>query len=692
MNVNEQLLDAICKIADDSVKKAQYDKTIQAQILSCEDATIGKYRCRYQDAIIYAYSNNSDTTFGDGAYVYILVPNGDMSKEKTILGTTKKLGINYISQAQGDEAYNIIGNNCIKIDTNNIYYLDTNNKNYKYKIYEAKEDESENSFFDTTALEQYIRESSSVIVGGMIKTSISPEKQYQGHYGITYNLKFYDSVNNTEVIRSYTIDEDNMVDNPYRLAYKTRQYQIFEIDGPNFIRVQSIQIFNKDFPGANGTTTNELLNVGDIEISNLELCGAVRMSENQVNGVAITFYTPQGTFFTKDSKGQSKTITAQVRVKGKLASAAQDIPFYWGSENVGVSASSPYYNKYLGRGWKCLNDNNVIQYQMQHIDSKFVNDTWIIENKQEDKYYFRGFEIYIYNSQENSYRLKTKEDEILGNEQNFYYAKPSTVEWIPGTDTYILKFEDATAHDNKFKVAIIYDGAVITKTINIENLADSPTLFIESSDGTQFYYDIGHPTLTCKVFSSDGIEQDSENYIYNWAYEDNSGTFSELPETVKNNQEYKQAIYLRDKIKYLISIGERFKNESQEDLANAETAVNNFDLIQRIQENKVYNVQIRNITSFGTFKCSVYDKQNENYLGTTSITLTNKLEGENLYSIVINNGAATFQYNQNGIAPNNKTLVAQQQIQALTFTVYDNLGQPIDENIIANDKNCKIRW
>jgi len=37
-----------------------------------------------------------------GSYVYILVPENDMKKEKTILGTSKKLGINYISQAQGD--------------------------------------------------------------------------------------------------------------------------------------------------------------------------------------------------------------------------------------------------------------------------------------------------------------------------------------------------------------------------------------------------------------------------------------------------------------------------------------------------------------------------------------------------------------------------------------------------------------
>jgi len=50
-----------------------------------------------------------------------------------------------------------------------------------------------------------------------------------------------------------------------------------------------------------------------------------------------------------------------VRVKGKLASAAQNIPFYWGSENVSIGASNPYYNKFLGIGWKCLNDSNIIQ-------------------------------------------------------------------------------------------------------------------------------------------------------------------------------------------------------------------------------------------------------------------------------------------------------------------------------------------
>ena len=96
MSVNQKVLDAIELLATHSVQKAGYDKTIQAQILSCEDPTIGKYRCKYQDSIIYAYTTNADVSLSKGAYVYILVPENDMRKEKTIIGTTDKLGINYV--------------------------------------------------------------------------------------------------------------------------------------------------------------------------------------------------------------------------------------------------------------------------------------------------------------------------------------------------------------------------------------------------------------------------------------------------------------------------------------------------------------------------------------------------------------------------------------------------------------------
>lgn len=632
MSVSEKILDAIELLSTNYIEKAGYDKTIQAQIISCEDATIGKYKCRYQDAIIYAYNNALDIVYNNGSYVYILVPSGDMKKEKTILGTTKKLGINYISQAEGDQAYNFIGNNCITLNDNNIFYLNTINKDYKYVLYEYGRNLNDIEF-DEESLNQYIKNSSSLIIGAIFKTTIPLERQSRGHYGITYHLRFLDNTSNKEVIRSYTIDEDNMVDNPYRLAYKTRQYQIFNIDGDNFIRVESIEIFNKDFPYATGLDTGNRLSSGDIEITNLEFNGAERMLEEEIDGVAISFYTPQGTFFTNSSTSASyKTITAQVKIKGKLASSAQSIPFYWGIENVGISTNSEYYNKYLGKGWKCLNDKNIITSS------------------------------------------QTTENAV--------------VEWVPGKDTYIFNFNMATAKDNKLKVAIVYNNNVITKEINIQNLkSEIPILTIESDSGTKFYYDIGHPTLTCKINN-----EEYSNYKYYWAYEDNSGIFNELSTTTVENNRYASAVTALNNLKTEIANGTKFINAESQNLETLENTIKEFDFIQRVDGNKIYNVQINNITSFNIFKCSVYTNE-DIYLGTTSITLINSLDGENLsYSLVINNGSAVFQYNENGVAPTSKSLDVQQEIQELSFTIYDDSGNPIDSNLLSNTNNCQIQW
>lgn len=90
MNIIEkQICDAIDIIVQKAIAQADYDKTIQATIINCVDATIGKYKVKYQDSFFYAYSNNLETTYSNGSMVYILIPGNDFSRDKTILGTTK---------------------------------------------------------------------------------------------------------------------------------------------------------------------------------------------------------------------------------------------------------------------------------------------------------------------------------------------------------------------------------------------------------------------------------------------------------------------------------------------------------------------------------------------------------------------------------------------------------------------------
>ena len=620
MGVNEKILEAIGICADNIVKKAEYNKTIQAQIMSCQDATIGKYKCKFQDAIFYAYNTNTEVSYINGANVYVLIPSNDMGKEKIILGATKKLGINYISQASDDEAYELVGQNCI--NNNNIYYLDTNYINYTYDIYNYERDKDKNNgIIDVKTLEYNLKHSTSMLVGATIKTNIDTNKQRNGHYGIAYTLRFYDNVYKEQTTRTYVLDEDSMISNPYKLVLNTRQYQVFHIDGENFIRIDAITIFNSDFPEAIlNQPEQKPINSGDIVLSKFELYGANALSEQQINGIAITFYTPQGVFFTNADGDTQKTITAQVRIKGKLASSAQNIPFFWGRENVRIGPKDERYNKYLGRGWECLN-----QYTGQ--------------------------------------------------------------EWVPGNDTFILLRDEAPARNNRLKVAIVYNDNVITKQINIQNyLENAITINIQSDGGTEFHHDIGHPNLTCLLMKNNEIIN-GDNYSYYWSYYSTSEGNQQMPAADYNkiNEDYVADLEKLDNLRAK-ELTEKYKI----DLQNAEQAVQKYDYIQRVQGNKIYNVQIRKIVNFKTFKCSVYN--GNQFLGTGEITLTNKLQSQDLYSLVINNGSVVYQYNENGVAPNNKKLQNPQIIPALTFNLYDDNGKLVDSESLIRSKECQVTW
>jgi len=55
------------------------------------------------------------------------------------------------------------------------------------------------------------------------------------------------------------------------------------------------------------------------------------MTETELNGIAISFLTPEGTsFIGVTGEKNYKTITAQIRVKGKLLTSTSNLPFFWG--------------------------------------------------------------------------------------------------------------------------------------------------------------------------------------------------------------------------------------------------------------------------------------------------------------------------------------------------------------------------
>lgn len=168
---------------------------------------------------------------------------------------------------------------------------------------------------------------------------------------------------------------------------------------------------------------------------------------------------------------------------------------------------------------------------------------------------------------------------------------------------------------------------------------------------------------------------------------DNNGNFTSLPETRNENTEYNNAAAGLRNLQARIQAQTAMPAASQSQLDSYQSIIDDYNSITRVEKNKVFKIQMPEITNFAVYKCSVY--YNGVFIGTGSISLTNSLDAEDAYSLVINNGSQVFKYNESGVSPVSDTNENPFTIPPLSFTIYDNLGQPIADDVA---EHCEIEW
>jgi metal-sulfur cluster biosynthetic enzyme len=74
-----------------------------------------------------------------------------------------------------------------------------------------------------------------------------------------------------------------------------------------------------------------------------------------------------------------------------------------------------------------------------------------------------------------------------------------------------MKRENA-AKENRYKCVAVYNtDTILEKEITIYNLSSSYDITIASSNGTQFYFDVGTTNLSCLI---NGTLQTDSKYTY----------------------------------------------------------------------------------------------------------------------------------------------------------------------------------
>lgn len=611
-----QLINAIQTIVDSAVAHADFDKTIKATIISCVDEATGKYKVKYQDSTFYAYSNNLDSNYFKGTNVYVLVPGNDTTQNKTIIGSVDALGANYIPTIEGENSYNIYGKNCVE-DESTIFGLCSYKKTDSKILYDFS-DNINLINLNTKDVDEYIKETSTIICGASFKTSLDAVQRYKGNYGINFELVFKDN-NDQEVSKNYIVDINEMSGNPYNFSSATRQSAIYEINNANFERIEQISIFAYDFPN---TLEDNFIN--DIFVSKVEIMGASKVSSDELNAYALSLITKKGIYFEESEAATAKrSIEAELKVKGKLISNdTKLIKYYWFKENNRINSASPFYSQYGGAGWECLNDYNIIEKDSSN--------------------------------------------------------NPVLVEWIPATEIIYISKKDLTAKRMSYKCVAVYDENILNKTITLYNYdSNCKTITIVSTGGTQFYFDNGTTDLICQI---DEKEETGSNYTYSWSVIDKNNNFQVLETDAQEVTAYNDAIESKNSLQNALAAGTTTHVETKDSIESFDKIISKYEAKPKVEGNKLSNVKANTIVDFSTYKCSVYYK--DNYLGTGVIILTNSFDAEEReltdYGLIINNGNQVFQYNENGVAPTSRSLANPQIILPLDFTLFDKTGNTIE--------------
>ena len=604
-NYENKLIETIQYMVDHAVAAAPYDKTIKCTILSCDDESIAKYKVRYQDAIFFAYGSSPDVHFTSGSEVYVLVPGNDQSRDKTIIGSTEKLGTNYISVMGNDILYVPMGNNAVERESQIIDKFKLNS--YKeeervlYRTYFNEQGEKVIENYgeldiNNDILKKNLADAQHIRIGASFTTNIEQKQQGgTGQFGLAITLKFIKKDGSLDageldsncVSRNfYIVDINDLANNPYSLTdyLQTKDY---EADGENFVEVEKISIFSRNFTYQDPEST-----IQDICIHNFQIIPIKKIDAASPGGSWMVITAPMGAYFDETHGDKSsKTLETTIYVGGKIVNPkSQKVNYYWFVEDVRVNPNwedKDFYKKnycaYGGNGWRCLNQYNIISAEGEN--------------------------------------------------------QPETIDWISGESTLTIKKEDILSRQIRYKCVAVYNGTNLSYETLIHNYDSQYIVEVTSRAGELFYFDSGLTDLTCEVKKGEAII--TNNLIYVWGLTDYLG------------------------------------NEFYIEGTTPQGGV--------ITDNKIENLPIYEIKNFSTYSCSVFKLQEDNtyaFIGVGAVTLTNSMEQGGQYTLVIKNGSQIFKYNENGVAPNENLDGTPFEIQALSFILYNSLGNEVEHDYL----------
>ena len=374
------LVNAISGFTEKSVEHLGYDKTVLASIQYCSDATLGQYKIKYQNGYYTAYAQDKSTIYANGAAVYVLVPGNDMSNKKFITGLVDNDNSlrTYISNLDGDQLYGLTSVNLfstideIGLSSYETEAMSTNPETeYSLTLYDYNKDNNIIAL-DQAKIRTEIMKSNTDAVnddkhkylrfGGTFTTAFeSYRKLYPGaDYGIRLYISFQDSNTKEWTDKCYALNTFNMEGNPFEFTSGSPRYAYFEIDPNGYQYVRSIVAYIKGFPPVDPNDRHYPLQPDnlfkDLKIKDISLYTAKKLYSYDNDKYRIWLDYSKTDKYITSTVSQIECL-AHFTIDGNpVIDESQNVKFYWGKEDVSVdSIGHAKYNKFLGKGWRCIN-------------------------------------------------------------------------------------------------------------------------------------------------------------------------------------------------------------------------------------------------------------------------------------------------------------------------------------------------
>lgn len=630
-NLQDVVLEAVDTIVSNRIEQIATDKTVTATVAGCTNSLTGEYLVSYNGGKLKAYAQEGNT-YTQGQSVYVLVPEGDFTKKKNIVGVAQAAeddnNISFVSSAISN--YNLIGRNCLS-DKNKV--TPAGLRSYKkedYKVLYKKDEDVSGSkpkflSIDIQELENNIKQAEAVLIEASFRTSLPREHKLTktGEYGITFILAFKDGDATDDkgqaLVKklSYTIDSNSMTGSPLQYQSYFDQYQIFPVDVENFLYIDQIIFYCKDFVETTDPIQSQDRPIGwgdDIFIKDVEFYGLRKISA--ANGdYQMHLSMPKGSTLRDLTENSSLSVVSTLRHKNEDLSG--DAMFYWFKEDGRVTASSKDYKMYGGAGWSYL--------------------------------------------------------EAKGNKYSF-----------------VTTGAENRAYENKYMCVCVYKEQMVLKDyFTLYNEAAKRDIEIISSLGVSFSFDRGEPTLTClldgkdKNFEAGKANGHPDNFFrFVWSKVDDYGQTLSFIETVDElKKHYEEGM----------KQGLGYNNLSA--LKNQMNALEGASWDKNTLTYPVKGIDSKATFKCAVYlrdREPSKDESVENIeynIGVATLTLKNATAADPTdYYITIENGDQVFQYSESGVSPDDDRYEDPLEVKPLTCHFFDPAGLEV------NKDTYDIKW